>query len=284
MNLSHNPDLLDRLACSYALGSLRGGARRRLEAMARERPTIRAAVLLWQERMAALTELQAPQSPSPNVWKRIENLVALEAQQLPRRSVDVAPTAMPMAASGAAVVGALQRALGWWRVAAIAGVAVSVGALLVANRLSNQVTDQSQWAAAQQSQLGQMAKTNAALLQQVKTAPKVEYVAVLADDKSAASVLVTFDVANQRLVIKRVGSYDEGPAKSLQLWALPAAGAPRSLGVMGSEPVVRLSTAKDQVREVPTLAISLEPKGGVPSAGGPTGPVLFKGALIQTVL
>jgi anti-sigma-K factor RskA len=38
------------------------------------------------------------------------------------------------------------------------------------------------------------------------------------------------------------------------------------------------------VREVPALAISLEPKGGVPSAGGPTGPVLFKGALLQTTL
>jgi anti-sigma-K factor RskA len=38
------------------------------------------------------------------------------------------------------------------------------------------------------------------------------------------------------------------------------------------------------VKQVPTLAISLEPKGGVPSAGGPTGPVLFKGALIQKVI
>jgi anti-sigma-K factor RskA len=38
------------------------------------------------------------------------------------------------------------------------------------------------------------------------------------------------------------------------------------------------------VKQVPTLAISLEPKGGVPSEGGPTGPVLFKGALIQRML
>jgi anti-sigma-K factor RskA len=38
------------------------------------------------------------------------------------------------------------------------------------------------------------------------------------------------------------------------------------------------------VREVPTLAISLEPLGGVPGAGGPTGPVLFKGSLIQRQL
>jgi hypothetical protein len=34
----------------------------------------------------------------------------------------------------------------------------------------------------------------------------------------------------------------------------------------------------DQIRNVPTLAISLEPEGDVPSSRGPTGPLLFKGA------
>jgi anti-sigma-K factor RskA len=43
-------------------------------------------------------------------------------------------------------------------------------------------------------------------------------------------------------------------------------------------------TAAGNDVNVPALAISLEPKGGVPSSGGPTGPVLFKGALIQTAL
>ena len=57
-------------------------------------------------------------------------------------------------------------------------------------------------------------------------------------------------------------------------------GGPRSLGVLGSEPVARL-TAAENVREAPALAISLEPRGGVPGEGGPTGPVLFKGALLQ---
>ena len=32
------------------------------------------------------------------------------------------------------------------------------------------------------------------------------------------------------------------------------------------------------------LALSLEPRGGVPAGSGPSGPVLFKGALIQTAL
>ena len=37
------------------------------------------------------------------------------------------------------------------------------------------------------------------------------------------------------------------------------------------------------VQAVPALAISLEPKGGVPGEGGPTGPVLFSGSLIRSL-
>jgi anti-sigma-K factor RskA len=113
---------------------------------------------------------------------------------------------------------------------------------------------------------------------------QVQYVAVLADEKSDASVLVTFDPDKKRLVLQRVGGYQEAADKSLQLWALPPGQAPQSLGVMGGDKVLKLTAAPDQIRNVPTLAISLEPKGGVPSSTGPTGPVLFKGALLQTVL
>ena len=35
MNLIKHPELIDRLAASFALGTLRGGARRRFEALAR---------------------------------------------------------------------------------------------------------------------------------------------------------------------------------------------------------------------------------------------------------
>ena len=45
-----------------------------------------------------------------------------------------------------------------------------------------------------------------------------------------------------------------------------------------------MTAAEAQVQQVPTLAISLEPKGGVPSERGPTGPVLFKGELIKRML
>ena len=124
----------------------------------------------------------------------------------------------------------------------------------------------------------------ASLQQQLQATPQIQYVAVLADDKAAASMLVTFDPKNNQLVLQRVGGFQEGADKSLQLWALPPAGGPRSLGVLGQDKLLTLVAGEADVRQVPALAISLEPKGGVPSETGPTGPVLFKGELIQRML
>ena len=81
-----------------------------------------------------------------------------------------------------------------------------------------------------------------------------------------------------------MGNYVEASDKSLQLWALPPGKGPQSLGVLSGQKLMHLTVAQTQVQAVPTLAISLEPKGGVPSERGPTGPVLFKGALIQKAL
>jgi anti-sigma-K factor RskA len=268
MNLLDHPDLADRLAASYALGTLRGGARRRFEAQARRSPTLRAAALAWQERFAAMTELQLTEPPSPNVWKRIENVVASERV---RASVPVAAPENPW-----------QRSLRLWRGAAFAGGLAAVAALGVSLYLSGELgTREAQIAQLDRSRLV-LAQERVQLVAQLQATPEIRYVAVLADDRSSASMLVTFDPKHNTLTLKRVGSFQEGPDKSLQLWALPPSGGPRSLGVLGAGGVVKLTAAQDQVREVPALAISLEPQGGAPAGSGPTGPVLFKGALIPT--
>ena len=75
MQIHRHPDLMQRLAAAHALGTLRGGARRRFEAIAREQPVVRAAALEWQSRVASLNELQRPAEPAPQVWTRIHNLV-----------------------------------------------------------------------------------------------------------------------------------------------------------------------------------------------------------------
>ena len=265
MNLINHPELLERLASSYALGTLRGGARRRFEALSREHSVVRASALLWQSRMASLNELQTQALPSPAVWTRIDNLVKADLQA--RAMLAARQSASAQTASRDTGIAAWLRSLSLWRGVAAAGALASVVAVVTGLNLRQQMGSE-------------IAQLQARLL----ATPQIEYVAVLADDKSAASMLVTFDTKNRKLTLQRLGAFQEASDRSLQLWALPPGGGPKSLGVLGTDKLLQLTAAGDDVRAVPTLAISLEPKGGVPSAGGPTGPVLFKGALIQKML
>lgn len=259
MNLSQHPDLLDRLASAYALGTLRGGARRRFETLAREQPVVRAAALVWQGRVAGVNELQAPREPAAAVWSRIDNLV--------RADLDIATMAAARAEPARPEAGGWWRNLALWRGASAAGALATVLAVVTAVGLRDDLG----------AQIGE-------LQARLASTPQVQYVAVLNDDQASASMLVTFDPKNNQLTLQRVGGFQEAADKSLQLWALPPSGGPRSLGVLSQERLLRLAAGEADVREVPTLAISLEPKGGVPTETGPTGPVLFKGALIQKML
>jgi anti-sigma-K factor RskA len=236
MNLQTNPELASRLAAAHALGTLRGGARRRFEDMARQSPSLRAQILIWQEHFAAMTELQPAQQPRPEVWQRISG--AIQRQEQP--------------AGGDAMFDGLRRAMRLWRGAALA--------------------------------TGFAAITAVGVALQLQARPEIRYVAVLADEKQAEAMLVTFDQAHRTLILKRLGTFSEGADRSLQLWALPPGGTPQSLGVLDRADVVRLPAREPQIQRVPALAVSLEPKGGAPAGSGPTGPVLFKGALLQTAL
>ena len=271
MNILNNPLLIEQLAASYALGTLRGGARRRFEALARDNASVRAAAMIWQSRMSSVAELQLRAAPSPAVWTRIENLVNAEKQAAAMRDARAKAQVETSRTEGG-----WWASLGLWRGGAIAGALVAVVALSAGfnlNELNGSL----------RGQVVKLTDDKQQLSAQLAAAPEIQYVAVLADDKSSASMLVTFDPKNKRLLIKRVGGFQAQADKTLELWALPAGGAPKSLGVLGRDPVIRLTAASSDVREVPTLAISLEPLGGAPAGGGPTGPVLLKGSLIETV-
>lgn len=262
MNLLDNPNLLDHLASTYALGTLRGGARRRFETLAREHAPVRAAALIWQTRLASMNELQPQSVPDAAVWTRIDNLVQGEQQaQAMQATRESARQNEPPVLTG------WLRSLLLWRGAAAAGALATAFVVVTGLNLRDQMGGEIQQ-----------------LQAQLQATPQIDYVAVLADGQSAASMLVTFDPKNNKLTLQRVGGYQEADDRSLQLWALPPTGGPRSLGVLGRDKLLRLTAGEADVREVPALAISLEPKGGVPSAGGPTGPVLFSGALIQKML
>jgi anti-sigma-K factor RskA len=222
------------------------------------------------EYVAVLVDAKSAETMLVTFDSKSQNLVLQRAEkdagamQLARQS------AQAKSGGSTSWLGSTWQGLWVWRGAAAAGALATVLAVVTGFSLRDQ--------------LDIRGKQVDELSAQLKVAPKIEYVAVLVDAKSAETMLVTFDSKSQNLVLQRVGDYQEASDKSLQLWALPNSGGPRSLGVLGGDKVLRLATAEDDVKQVPTLAISLEPKGGVPSAGGPTGPVLFKGALIQKVI
>lgn len=262
-------ELLEQLAGAYALGSLQGGARRRLETLARTQPEVREAVTRWQQQLAGLTELVPPVDPPLGLWRRIEGVLradlALRGEPLPEQG---APT--PRRGGGLA--------LGWGWLSAALGLGLAAALA---------------WGWEQQSSLRreggqlreQLVLQRQALDQaraELASVTRVGYVAVLADAKSGPALLVTFDPVSRRLGVKRVGSYQEAEEKSLQLWTIAPGQAPKSLGVLGREARERLQAEAPDVSEPRLLAISLEPRGGVPSERGPTGPVLFTGPVLKT--
>jgi anti-sigma-K factor RskA len=111
------PEMADRLAAEYAAGTLRGPARRRLEALLPAHPMLLHAVHAWQERLMPLTSVLDAQAPPARVWQRIEAHIASS-----RTATDAAEAP-----------GWWQR-LGLWR--GMAGIA-SVAAVAFAGLLAN---------------------------------------------------------------------------------------------------------------------------------------------------
>jgi anti-sigma-K factor RskA len=273
MNLGQHPELLDKLAARYAVGVLKAGARRRLEAQARQSAAVRVRLLLWQERMHAMLELQPLSNDSRpydlrNVWKRIENSLAA----LPEVVIDPMLAWPPLVQAREALAAMRRKYLIWCAGAVTAGCAAIVGWGLHLHGIE-QLNGSTQQVAQLQQQIGAQAARQ-----------QVQYVAVLSDEQSKATVLATFDPDKRRLVLQRVSDYQEGPDKSLQIWAVLPGQAPLSLGLYGGEKVLRLTASPEMIGTMPLLAVSLEPKGGAPVGSGPTGPILFKGAVIKPVL
>jgi anti-sigma-K factor RskA len=71
MNIANNPSLCDKLAAGYALGTLKGGARRRFEHWIRADARVRALAAEWQDRIAPLAEIGPAVAPPARVWQGI---------------------------------------------------------------------------------------------------------------------------------------------------------------------------------------------------------------------
>ena len=122
------------------------------------------------------------------------------------------------------------RPIAWWR-----GIAIFCVILLV-------------FAAATSLSMFEQFKAQIAHLQkQLVTVPQIKYISVLTDSQGAAGLLVTLDPTQNVLVLQRLGNVVEGREESMQLWALPASGKARSLGLLGSSKTLRIITRSSRV-------------------------------------
>jgi anti-sigma-K factor RskA len=114
------------------------------------------------------------------------------------------------------------------------------------------------------------------------TAGTSRFVAVIQRDAAAPAFVLTVDLEQRTLTLRRVGAEQE-PGKSYELWLVSTRfPAPRSLGVVGRGDFTQsdnLAPYDSATIGDATFAVSLEPEGGSPT-GQPSN-VMFLGKLIE---
>ena len=235
MNCNNKPELRERFAAEYALGTLRGRARARLRRWMREDAALARAVGEWEARLSPLAEAVRPVRAPARVWNEIETRL-----------------------------GARRTSAGWWdRVAFWRPFGILASGAMAAV-------------------LAVVALLPAGKPPAVEPVPPA-YFAVLSDPKTQRPVLVaTAARQDAHLSVRALDPAILVAGRSLELWAVPRQGGPRSLGLLEAEHAT-LKLAGDADRalgDVPLLAVSLEPRGGSPT-GAPTGPVLYSGPCVK---
>ncbi|MCC6983959.1 MAG: anti-sigma factor [Bauldia sp.] len=115
--------------------------------------------------------------------------------------------------------------------------------------------------------------------------PEGRFVAALQSGGEAPPVVVTVDLARDSLAVRSLAA--TAPAeRSYEVWYIGEGESPRSLGVLdevGAVITASLSGIAGFRAEGAVFAITDEPEGGSPT-GGPTGPIVYSGPLVQQSL
>lgn len=235
------PQLAERLAAEYVLGTLHGPARRRFETLLPAHPTLRQAKLDWERRLLQLDAAQPPVTPSPAVWDGIERRLFPDA-----------------AAARGTVNQATQGLVRWWQKLVL-------------------------WQGA--TALATVAAMSLGLLLSQPSPVQPPIVVVMAAQADAATpgvqpvgFVASVGGDGRSLVLKPLNEGQQVALnKALELWAVPAQGAPRSLGLVSAQGATTVMRAQ-LLKETAAFAVSVEPPGGSPT-GAPTGPIISVGKL-----
>lgn len=240
MNWHRNPELLDRLAGEYALGTLTGPARRRFERLMRERDDVAAAVRRWHARLGPSLVPDKPLPPNPAQWH------ALEARLFPAEA-GLRPSAARESALAA-----------WWRrllapapVAALAfGVVLGVLVMPVWQAIAPDT---------QPARLAQLPDS---------------YVGVLATADGRPGLIVSSLRHGRTVDLKQLATVTPPAGQTLYLWTLDKAGQARPVGPIpgGAFVSVELPASAETIfADAIELAVSTEALDTRPTSpsGGP---------------
>lgn len=212
-------------AAELALGLLEGEDRAQAMRLVLSDPAFAAEVEVWNARFEPLYE-RFDERPSPALWPAIQ-----------RRLGDTGSHQ-------------LRRALGRWRIGALASgaLAASLALVLLARPVPTPV--------------------------EIVRAPDRTVIAQLSGSDAAALLAATYDPAAGVLRIKAVRL--PGSTLAPELWVIPADGVPRSLGLVSAEGVSRVDIPvphRALLADGATLAITLEPRDGGPHKAPSSAPI-----------
>ena len=239
-----DPALRTLLCGQYALGTLRGLARRRFEHLLPGDGALRAELRWWEQRLSLLALRRAPVKPRDIVWVELRHRVEqLEQHHRPAIQTTRAPGS------------------GW------AWLATAASVVLAAALFIN---------------LHQPPPPPQIVVQRVPVeVPAPEpFVAILQPDAKFSAWMVTVTPKNGRVMIKTLRPMPVAAGQSMELWVI-AGGKPVSMGVLPeSGKLEKAWPASVPFAEGLVLAVSVEPTGGSPT-GAPTGPVVTTGTIQQ---
>jgi anti-sigma-K factor RskA len=243
-------DDTDLLVGEYVLGTLERDERRKLEEIAAREPSVTAAIMIWERRLAPLHELVKPVDAPAEIWAEIEAGIEDVEQDARVRGPGFFEVVSELARSqGATTAMELVDKLRRWRMVAFASAAVAcaLAAFVVAELLRPAVL------------------------------PTSPLIAVLKSPTFAPPFVVALNQEERSLEVRTVPS-STADDRSYEFWLVRGGREPVALGrLQGAgklEPAALKRVDRVALRES-EIAVSVEPNGRL--AGAPSGPFIYRG-------
>lgn len=251
MKYRDNPELIERLAAEYVLGTLHGGARRRFVVWLAADAALRRTVTEWEVRLNPMASAVPEATPPKRLWDKVAAAIGWYK---------------PMPQSRTSV----WESLAFWRGFSLtaSGLAAAL-AVFVAMRPPEIV---------ERVQIVERVVEKPMRVSDGANPWQPSYVATLKDRDGKTMMMLYVGRNSDELWVKYEG--DSMPTDaSLELWGVDAGGQPKSLGLIknsGSNTLKLPAMAEKSVNAFKMLAVSMEPAGGS-KTGAPTGPVMYQG-------